>query len=210
MNIDEFKRQPLMAILRGLKADSVEPLVETMVSSGLKTVEIAMNTPNASNIIKRTATAAAGRLAVGAGTVLATDDLYSALEAGASFIVLPTLVPDVVAYCAKNDIPVFPGGFTPQEIHNAWQAGATMVKVFPAGFLGPKYFKDIKGPFNNIELLACGGVNLDNIDDYFSCGASAVAFGGSIFKNEWLEIGDFARIGRSIESLMDRMPVPAQ
>ena len=99
-----------------------------------------MNTAAASSLIRQMVKASDGRLVVGAGTVLTMGDLYSALDAGATFIVLPVLVPDVVEYCAKNSIPVFPGALTPQEISNAWRAGATMVQVFPAGLFGPKYF----------------------------------------------------------------------
>ena len=77
-----------------------------------------------------------------------------------------------------------------------------MVKVFPANFFGPEYFKEIKGPFQDIELLACGGVNPSSIAEFFSCGASAVAFGGSVFKKEWLEAQDYLQIGNSIKSLI--------
>ncbi len=206
MDIKKFKELPLLGILRGIEAGIIAPLVETVVSSGLKTIEITMNTAGASGLIQQMVKAADGRLVVGAGTVLTIDDLHSALDAGATFIVLPVLVTDVVEYCAKNNIPVFPGAFTPQEIYDAWIAGATMVKVFPAGLFGPKYFTEIKGPFNDIELLACGGVNAETIEMFFSCQASAAAFGGSIFKKTWLENGDFANIKKSIETLISNIP----
>ncbi len=206
MDVSEFKKLPLLGILRGIEAGMVEPLVETVVSAGLKTIEITMNTDGAPGLIEKMVRAADHRLVVGAGTVLTMDDLHSALDAGASFIVLPVLIPDIVEYCAKNTIPVFPGAFTPQEIYNAWLAGATMVKVFPAGFLGPKYFKEINGPFNDIELLACGGVNAETIEMFFSCQATAAAFGGSVFKKAWLECGDFSSIRNSIETLISKIP----
>jgi 2-dehydro-3-deoxyphosphogluconate aldolase / (4S)-4-hydroxy-2-oxoglutarate aldolase len=206
MEIGKFKQLPLLGILRGIEARIIEPLVETVVASGLKTIEITMNTADAPGLIRRAVKAANGRLVVGAGTVLTMDDLYSALDAGATFIVLPVLVPDVVRYCAQNSIPVFPGAFTPQEVYNAWLAGATMVKVFPAGFLGPKYLSELKGPFNDIELLACGGVNRDTIGMFFSSGASAAAFGAGTFKKTWLEHGDFSSIRKSIEAIISMIP----
>jgi len=205
MDIDQFRELPLLGILRGIESHMVESLVETVVSSGLKTIEITMNTDNAPNLIKQMVRAADGRLFVGAGTVLTMDELHSALDADASFIVLPVLVPEVVEYCAKNAIPVFPGALTPQEIYNAWRAGATMVKVFPAGFFGPKYFKEIKGPFNDIKLLACGGVNLETLEMFFSNGASAAAFGGSVFRKDWLERRDFSSIRNAIEMLISKI-----
>ena len=202
MDLDRFRALPLMGILRGVKADSIEPVVEMAISSGLQTIEITMNTPGAPDLIRRAVKAAQGRLMIGAGTVVTSDHLKVALDAGARFIVLPMLVYDVVEYCRDNEIPVFPGAFSPQEIYNAWVAGATMVKIFPAQFLGPGYIKEIKGPFNSIEMLACGGVTLENIRSYFDCGASAVAFGGSVFREEWLKARDFDSIGRSIKALI--------
>ncbi|MBN3039203.1 MAG: bifunctional 4-hydroxy-2-oxoglutarate aldolase/2-dehydro-3-deoxy-phosphogluconate aldolase [Candidatus Omnitrophica bacterium] len=192
-----------MGILRGIGTDAIEPLSAAIISSGLKTVEIAMNTPGAPDLIKRMLKAAEGKLTIGAGTVLTKEDLDAALDSGATFIVLPTLVRDVVKQCVKADIPVFPGAFTPHEIYEAWRAGATMVKVFPAKFFGPDYIKEIKGPFNDIELLACGGVNSANIGLFFSNGASAVAFGGSVFKKEWLAGREFSQIEQQIKSLIE-------
>ena len=202
MDINKFKELPILGILRGIKPDSIEPLTQTIISSGLQTIEITMNTPGAAELIQKMVKAAQGKLTIGAGTVLTMDDLKSALKAGATFIVLPVLIPEVVGFCVKKKIPVFPGALTPQEIYNAWRAGATMVKVFPAKFFGPAYFKEVKAPLQDIELLACGGVNADNIQSFFTSGASAVAFGASIFRKEWLETGRFDNIGNAIGKLV--------
>lgn len=102
----------------------------------------------------------------------------------------------------KNKIPVFPGAFTPQEIYTAWNKGATMVKVFPAKFLGPEYFKEIKGPFNDIQLLACGGVTPENLRIYLANGANAISFGASVFKKDWLVNKDFQSIAQSINAYL--------
>lgn len=202
MDVNRFKQHPLMGILRGVEADIIEPLVEATVSSGLQTVEITMNTSGASELIQQMVKTAKKRLTIGAGTVLTMDDLHSAIDSGATFIVLPALVRDVVEHCVKKSIPVFPGALTPQEIYNAWRVGATMVKVFPARFFGPDYFKEIKAPFEDIELLACGGVTPENIRTFFSCGASAVAFGASVFRKEWLAAREFSRIEERIKALI--------
>ena len=198
MDIEKFKRLPVLGIMRGVDIESVEPLVETSVSAGLKTIEITMNTRGAAALIAKAVSSAGKRLMVGAGTVLSVKSLEIAMDAGATFIVTPVLVEDVMKYCVKNRIPVFPGALSVQEIYNAWNAGATMVKVFPSGSFGPKYFKEIKGPFNDIDLLACGGVTPENMKEYFTCGAGAVAFGESVFKREWLKSKDFKSIGEAI------------
>ena len=191
-----------MGILRGVQAESIDSIVETAISSGLQTIEITMNTPGAPDLIRRAMKSARGRLMIGAGTVVTSEHMKLALDAGAGFIVSPMLIYDVVEYCRDNEIPVFPGALTPQEIYNAWVAGATMVKVFPSNLLGPDYINEIKGPFNSIEILACGGVTSENIRSYFDCGASAVAFGGKVFREEWLKARDFESIGRSIKALI--------
>jgi len=205
MDLDGFKKLPLLGILRGIDNNVIERLGEAVISSGLKYIEITMNTHGAPDLIRQMVRYSAGALTIGAGTVISMEDLYSALDAGATFIVLPVFIPDVVEYCTKNSIPVFPGAFTPQEIYNAWNAGATMVKVFPSGVSGPGYFKEIKGPFKDIELLACGGVREETINKFFENGASAVAFGGSIFKNQWIKDRDFKKIRDAIKILISRI-----
>jgi len=207
VDIAKFKKKPVLGIFRGIEPDIIEPLTDTVISSGLETIEITMNTEGAGSLIRKMVKRADLRLTVGAGTVLGIKSLKTALDSGATFIVTPVLVEDVVKYCVKNKIPVFPGALTPQEIYNAWNAGAAMVKVFPSSFFGPAYFKEIKGPFKDIELLACGGVTPENMKEYFSCGASAVAFGASVFKKEWLAKKDFASIGASIKRYMDNIKV---
>jgi 2-dehydro-3-deoxyphosphogluconate aldolase/(4S)-4-hydroxy-2-oxoglutarate aldolase len=206
MDVKEFRKQPVMGIVRGLGFEQVEPLIEAVISSGLKTLEITMNTKNAFRIIRKAKQTAQKRLTLGAGTVLDMDSLKQALDSGATFTVMPVLIKDVLSYCVKNKIPTFPGAFTPQEIYQAWKEGATMVKVFPAKFFGPAYFKEIKGPFNDIELMAVSGVVPQNMRDYFSSGASAVAFGASVFRKEWLEKKEFKSIVSAIKTYLEQLP----
>jgi len=203
MDIAGFKKKPILGILRGVEADIIEPLIEAVISAGLETLEITMNTVHAPEIINKAKKVCGNRLALGAGTVLTKQDLMSALGSGASFIVMPVLVNDIVEYCVNNKIPVFPGALTPQEIYQAYESGATMVKVFPAKLFGPEYFRELKGPFNNIELLACSGVTPENLKDYFASGASAVSFGASVFRKDWLAKGDFKAITRAVKKFID-------
>ncbi|MDD5194425.1 MAG: bifunctional 4-hydroxy-2-oxoglutarate aldolase/2-dehydro-3-deoxy-phosphogluconate aldolase [Candidatus Omnitrophica bacterium] len=202
MEIGRFKKLPILGILRGIDQDRLEPLIETIIASGLETIEITMNTPNAPLLIKKSIEIAGKKLAVGAGTVLDKQALEAAVLAGATFIVMPVLVEEVARYCTRNKIPFFPGALSPQEIYTAWHSGATMVKVFPSGFFGPQYFKEIKGPFGDIELLACGGVTAQNMREYLAGGASAVAFGASVFKPEWLRKKDFSSIAASVRDFV--------
>lgn len=202
MDIARFKKLPIMGILRDISLDEIEPLIDTIIGAGLETIEIAMNSDNPDRLIKKAVNRAKGRLMIGAGTVLNTELLKTALDSGATFIVTPTLIEDVAAYCSKNVIPAFPGALTPGEIYAAWNSGASMVKVFPSGLFGPAYFREIKAPFNHIELMACGGVTPENIKTYFTNGASAVAFGASVFKSAWVAGRDFTNIAQSIKKLL--------
>lgn len=202
MNIDDFRQLPIMGIVRGVREDQIEKLASAVTDSGLKTIEIAINAGDGPALIKKLVNAARGSLTIGAGTVLDVESVKKVIDAGATFIVSPVFIPEVVEYCASHSIPVFPGALTPTEIYRAWQGGATMVKVFPAKIMGPGYLKEIKGPFRDISLLACGGVSVQTIGDYFANKASAVAFGGSIIKTEWLEAGHYDKISSGIKDLL--------
>jgi 2-dehydro-3-deoxyphosphogluconate aldolase/(4S)-4-hydroxy-2-oxoglutarate aldolase len=200
--LTRIRELPIIGILRGIKEEHLHELVHTIISSGLKTVEITMNTLHAAHLINKLSSESGDNLLIGAGTVLDRHDLFDALEAGAKFIVTPTISEEVIEYCYLNSVPVFPGALTPTEIHKAWQLGAAMVKVFPASLVGPGYFRDIKAPFNQIELMAVGGVSRGNIAEYFTMGASAVAFGASIFKKEYFEKHVFKIMEKDIRSLI--------
>lgn len=202
MDFQKFKKLPIMGILRGVKTDNLMPLIDAIIYAGLETVEITMNTQDAALLIKKTVQIASKNLIVGAGTVLNMDSLKTALDSGATFIVMPTFIPEVVTYCVKNNIPVFPGALTPQEAYNCWRQGATLVKVFPASLFGPKYFQYLKGPFADIGLIAVGGVRRENIVEYFKCGAEAVAVGQSVFNSTKINSGDFKQIKESLTSLI--------
>jgi 2-dehydro-3-deoxyphosphogluconate aldolase/(4S)-4-hydroxy-2-oxoglutarate aldolase len=202
MDLERFRRLPLLGILRGIDSASLPALIEAAAEAGLGALEVTMNTADAPALIRQAAGLARGRMAIGAGTVLDLSDLERARAAGATFIVSPVLVTDVVARCVRDRVPVFPGALTPQEIFVAWKAGATMVKVFPASAFGPSYLREVKAPFGNVELLACGGVKAGNMAEYFAAGASAAAFGASVFRPEWLAAGSYGRIADEIRALV--------
>ena len=202
MDLEAFQRKPLMGILRGIQLDHLEPVVEHAIEAGLETLEITMNTVGAPELIKHARDIANGRLVLGAGTVLDTVMLDRALEAGATFVVLPTLVGEVASVCVQRNIPVFPGGLTPTEVYTAWRAGAAMVKVFPAQVFGPDYFRELKGPFDEVLLLACGGVSSNTLAAYARAGADGFAFGASVFREEWIAGREYALIGNAIRELV--------
>ena len=200
--LDRFRRLPLMGILRGGNVSVIEDLVGTLVRAGLETLEVTLNTTEALAMIRRAHEVAGDSLMIGAGTVLDRAGVAAAVDAGAGFIVSPVLVAEVMDECRLRGVPAFPGALTPQEIFAAIGAGAAMVKVFPASVFGPAYFREIRGPFDSAELLACGGVRPSNCGEYFAAGAAAVAFGGSVFSLARLAARDYEAVGRDVEALV--------
>jgi 2-dehydro-3-deoxyphosphogluconate aldolase/(4S)-4-hydroxy-2-oxoglutarate aldolase len=194
---------PILAILRGITEKDVIPLAKLLVRNQIRHVEITMNTDDADRLIQQFRIAGKADLNVGAGTVLNMQDLRRALDAGAEFIVCPSLIKDVIAGCVSKNIPVFPGALTPTEIHTAWKLGATMVKLFPASLFGPGYIRAVKAPMNNIKLMAVGGVNPQNISKFFESGADAVAFGAGIIRSKWLEEGKYDLIEKHLRMLIE-------
>jgi len=201
-----FRKRPVLGILRGAGYRHIGPLIETVIENGLKALEITMNTEDEPRLIQKAKRASRGRLFLGAGTVLTMKDLKGALKSGATFIVMPVLIEEIVSFCVKEGVPVFPGALTPQEIYRAWDSGATMVKVFPVKLFGPQYIKEIKAPLNNVEILACSGVTPRNLKDYFLSGASAVSFGSSVFSKELLDRQDYDAVGLKVKEFMDCLP----
>jgi 2-dehydro-3-deoxyphosphogluconate aldolase/(4S)-4-hydroxy-2-oxoglutarate aldolase len=193
---------PLLGILRGAAEKDLVPLLEIFSRQRLDYLEITMNTEGAADLIRKACIYKEGRIRIGAGTVLSLKDLKTATRSGAEFIVTPSVCTEVIQVCVKEKIPVFPGAFSPTEIHNAWNLGATMVKVFPAGQLGSDYIKAIKGPFNTIRMMAVGGISEKNAIEYFKAGVDAVGFGSSTIKPVWLKANRYDLIEHSIKELI--------
>ena len=200
-DLHRFELAPVIGILRGVKEESLQGVAEASIAGGLQFLEITLNTANSFHLIKK-ATEQFFDLTVGAGTVLSVEEAKKAFDSGAKFIVAPDFEEAVAAFCVENKLAYFPGALTPTEIQRAWKSGATMVKVFPASQMGPEYFKQIKGPFDKIKLIAVGGVNPGNLKKYLGAGADAVALGGSIYSVERMENGRFSEIQKDIEEFM--------
>ncbi len=201
-DLSRFEEEPVLGIVRGITEKSLEGVMEAAIAAGLRHIEITLNTPNAFKLIEEASRKYASWLCVGAGTVLSPKEAEEALFSGAKFIVAPTLNEDVAAFCRNSRLAYFPGALTPTEIEKAWNSGATMVKVFPTSSVAPKYFKEVRGPFQNYRLMATGGVKKSNVEDFLSNGASAVAVGDSIFSLVRMENQEFDEIRKDLEELI--------
>lgn len=203
MRIAGLQEVPLLGILRGITKEQLLPVCEASYRAGLRTIEITLNTDNALSLIEIAKTQFGHTLTIGAGTVLTKDMASDAIQAGASFLVAPQCNPEVANYCQSKQIPYIPGALTPTEVYTAWEASKCMVKLFPASVFRASYIKTLKEPYNDIQIMAVGGVTKENIQEYFSCGASAVAFGASVYKKELLQKGAWDEIETAVKALVD-------
>ena len=200
-DLHQFESAPVIGILRGVKEESLQGVLEASIAGGLRFIEITLNTQDSCHLIQQ-ATNKYSELTIGSGTVLSEEEAKRAFDSGAQFIVAPNFEEEVAAFCVDNNLAYFPGALTPTEIQKAWKCGATMVKVFPVSQMGPDYIKQVKGPFDKVKLIAVGGVNSSNIKNYLVAGADAVALGGSIYSLERMVNGKFSDIQKDIEDFM--------
>ncbi|WP_219835665.1 bifunctional 4-hydroxy-2-oxoglutarate aldolase/2-dehydro-3-deoxy-phosphogluconate aldolase [Paenibacillus sp. R14(2021)] len=189
--LDKLKQEKIVAIFRGIEDQYADRAAEALIDGGIKLMEITMNTEGAVGMIHRWRNRFGAQAGIGAGTVLDLDMAQEAVAAGAQFLISPNLDEAVVDYGVKNGVPVWPGVMTPTEIVRAWKAGAEAVKIFPMATLGVKYLSEIRAPLDKIPMLATGGVDLDNIRDYFKAGACAVGMGSKLVHMEWVRNGRF-------------------
>jgi 2-dehydro-3-deoxyphosphogluconate aldolase/(4S)-4-hydroxy-2-oxoglutarate aldolase len=154
-------------------------------------LEITMNSPGAGKQIQDAVRYGGSGLKIGAGTVTNVDALERALVSGATFVVTPFLTRAIIVECAKRNIPVFPGAFSPTEVCDAWELGATMVKIFPAEAGGATLVRALKGPFPQIRLLPTGGVDLETLPKLLQAGAAGAGIGSPLFQRDRLEAQDW-------------------
>ena len=185
-----YNRAPIVGIVRGVSMNVMQDIVKAYLRAGLHTIEITMNTPNATQMISMLRSEFQ-QLNVGAGTVCNMQDYEKAVAAGAQFVVTPIIDETVIKTAVTQEIPIFPGAYSPTEIYKAWSLGASAVKIFPASQLGVQFIKDISAPLNDIKLLPTGGVSLENIKSFFEAGVVGVGMGSSLFNKKLIEEGNF-------------------
>jgi 2-dehydro-3-deoxyphosphogluconate aldolase/(4S)-4-hydroxy-2-oxoglutarate aldolase len=184
----------VIAIMRAKSSDQLLAAADAIKAGGVQAIEVTMTTPGALDVIRQATERYGADVLFGVGSVLDPESARAAILAGAQFVVCPTLNLKTIELCHRYAIPVVPGAYTPTEILTAWEAGADMVKVFPASVGGPAYFKAIKGPLPQVKLVPVGGVNLDTTADFIRAGADAVGVGGALVSQKLLDAGDFAAL----------------
>jgi len=157
----------------------IELCAGALIEAGVRFVEVTIDSPAAVPFLESATKNFKGAM-FGAGTVTVPELAEKAIRAGAKFLVTPNFNPEVIHAARSHQIPIFSGAMTPTEIFAAYEAGAEVIKVFPAATLGSAYFRELRGPFPEIPLMATGGITVDNAPDFFAAGATALGVGGSL------------------------------
>jgi 2-dehydro-3-deoxyphosphogluconate aldolase/(4S)-4-hydroxy-2-oxoglutarate aldolase len=170
----------IFAVIRLDDTNRLFKVVEAINNGGIKNIEITLTVPNAVESIKKLLEIVDEEIIIGAGTVLSSEEAEKVISAGAKFVVSPVLDMEVIDICKNNKIPIAPGCYSPTEILKGWNAGASIIKIFPATSLGPRYFKDLHAPLPFVKMMPTGGVTTDNVGEWIAAGACAVAIGSDL------------------------------
>lgn len=193
-----------MAIVRLDSGEKLVQVAEALNAGGVSIIEFTCSTPGALDMVKETSARFGGEVLLGAGTVLDPETARAAILAGAEFIVTPTVNLETIAMCKRHGKPIVAGAMSPTEMLTVWEAGADLVKVFPAGNIGgPDFIKAVLAPLPQLRLVPTGGVSADNAAQYLQAGAAAVAVGGNLVNQKAVANGDWEKITEEARRLME-------
>lgn len=186
-------------ILRGFELDKVEAVVQAMEDTNIKNIEVTTNSPNYLNTISKIKNKYP-HINIGAGTVTTYDQTVKSIDAGASFILSPIMLSkDIIKLCNNNNVICVPAAMTPSEIYKMFDLGADVVKVFPATTVGPKFFKDVQAPLGKLNLMAVGGVNINNAKQFLDNGCKYLGIGTGMFNKKDIETKNIEKMRESIK-----------
>jgi 2-dehydro-3-deoxyphosphogluconate aldolase/(4S)-4-hydroxy-2-oxoglutarate aldolase len=203
--VAEIERCGVVAIIRMKEPGKVAAVVEALLEGGVRVLEVTMTVPGAVELIGQLASTLPPELVLGAGTVLDSETAERVIDAGARFLVSPVLRLPLIETAVKRGVPITPGCFSPTEILTAWEAGADIVKVFPATALGPGFLKDVHGPLPQVKLMPTGGVTVDNAGDWIRGGAVAVGVGSALLDAAALASGNFTKITDNARRIIENV-----
>jgi 2-dehydro-3-deoxyphosphogluconate aldolase/(4S)-4-hydroxy-2-oxoglutarate aldolase len=191
-------RERVIGIVRLAEAARVLPVLQAIHAGGVKCVEVSLTTPDALDAIREARKRLPDAI-IGAGTVCTPESAEAAIRAGASFLVTPVTVPELVQLAHSLDVPIAMGAFTPTEIYTAHAAGADLIKLFPASSLTPGFVRSVLAPFPDLRLVPTGGVGADNAREWLAAGAVGLGVGGgltraaAVAEGKYEELTDYAR-----------------
>lgn len=194
--LELIRETGIIAIMRAQNPERLVQAAEAIWAGGVRVIEVTMTTPGALQVIGAATEQFGQTVLFGAGSVLDAETARAAILSGAGFVVSPTLSLDVIRMCRRYSIPVLPGCFTSSEALTAWEAGADMIKLFPASLGGPHLIKALLAPLPQLQIVPVGGVDLTNAADYARSGAVALGVGGSLVNQKLLDAADMSELTR--------------
>jgi len=197
-----IKKYPVIAILRNLPLDITYDYVKSLIEGGIHCFEVASNTPHVLEQIHFLRETFQSEICIGAGTILTTEMAKDAVDAGAAFLLSPSTDQEVLKYCSANHIPLLPGVFSPADVSICISYGFNTLKLFPANALPKDYIKSLKGPFDDTNYVAVGGVSPENIQTFFDSGFVGVGIGSSLVSKEYLTNKDWTKITEQISTML--------
>ena len=201
--LDVILNKKIIAIIRLESSDRLIKVAESLIAGGINIIEFTVPTPNSIEMINLACKHFGDRVIMGAGTVLDPETARVAILAGAQFIVTPTLNLEVIKLCHRYGKPVIPGALSPTEILTAWEAGADVIKVFPASLGGPEYIRAIKAPLPQVRIATVGGVDSNNGAEYLRAGAVALGVGGKLVDKVAIDLEDWASLTQEARKLVE-------
>jgi len=199
----------VVAILRRTESSAAVGMASALLAGGIDTLEVTCDSPGVLDMIRAISAALDDRVLLGAGTVLDAQTAQAALDAGAKFLVSPHTDLDLVTEFTSRGVPWIPGAFTATEVLTAWRAGASVVKLFPAGSVGPAYVKDLRGPLREVPLLPTGGVTLQNARGFLDAGAWGLGMGSALVDPR-LTLDQLEARARELHEIVVGSPVGAR
>lgn len=184
----------LISIIRGISPEQILPVIAALIQGNIHCIEITLNTPGALQMIQKAKEHYGSQITIGAGTVLDKASAVSAIFAGADFLLSPLLDTEVIETCNAYSRASVPGVATPTEAFTAWKAGADIIKLFPAASLGSAYIKNLKGPLDNLDIMAVGGISLNNIREFYTAGASCFGIGSELINSHKIQNHNYSVI----------------
>ncbi len=189
-----IERLGAVAVVRLPSTEAALRVADALHAGGVTALEITVTVPDAFSVIAALVQRFGDEVCVGVGTVLDEATVRAAVQAGAQYVVSPVLRSAVIARAHELGVPAMPGAVTPTELLAAHEAGADVVKVFPADTLGPGYLKSVLAPMPFLRLMPTGGVTPENVALWLSAGAVAVGLGGALVDAALVAAGDWAGI----------------
>lgn len=204
MVISKMTDAGLVAVVRAENAEDAIRISDACLEGGCPSIELTFTVPGALKVIEALAVKYSnGEMLLGAGTVLDSETARMAILSGANYIVSPAFNLDTAKLCNRYRVPYIPGCMTITEAITAMEAGADIIKIFPADLFGPKIIKDIKGPLPQAKMMPTGGVDVDNVDQWIKVGAVAVGAGSSLTKGA--KTGDFGAITKTAKKFIAKI-----